>query len=80
MSIKTLKISYAVESVIQLSEDGASFLLKNYRQIRDGIMPRGGAPDGFLNAIDKITQNIEVVVTVSADAADLPEDLKKFVI
>ena len=32
-----------------------------------------------LNAIDKITSNIEVVVTVSADAADLPEDLKKFV-
>ena len=33
-----------------------------------------------LNAIDKITSNIEVVVTVSASAADLPEDLKKFVI
>ena len=33
-----------------------------------------------LNAIDKITSNIEVVVTVSANAADLPEDLKKFVI
>ncbi len=32
-----------------------------------------------LNAIDKITSNIEVVVTVSANAADLPEDLKKFV-
>ena len=30
--------------------------------------------------IDKITSNIEVVVTVSADAADLPENLKKFVI
>ena len=33
-----------------------------------------------LNAIDKITSNIEVVVTVSADAAGLPEELKKFVI
>ena len=33
-----------------------------------------------LKAIDKITPNIEVVVTVSADAADLPEDLKKFII
>lgn len=33
-----------------------------------------------LNAIDKITPNIEVVVTVSADAADLPEDLKKFIV
>ena len=33
-----------------------------------------------LHAIDKLTSNIEVVVTVSANAADLPEDLKKFVI
>ena len=33
-----------------------------------------------LKAIDKITPNIEVVVTVSADAADLPEELKKFII
>jgi len=54
MSIKTLKISYAVESVIQISEDGAALLLKNYRLIRDGIVPREAAPDGFLNAIDKL--------------------------
>ena len=54
MSIKTLKISYAVESVIQISEDGAAFLLKNYRQIRDGIVPREAAHDGYLNAIDKL--------------------------
>ena len=54
MSIKTLKISYAVESVIQISEDGAARLLKNYRQIRDGIVPREAAPYGFLNAIDKL--------------------------
>ena len=52
MSIKTLKISYAVESVIQIREDGAARLLKNYRQIRDGIVPREAAPYGFLNAID----------------------------
>lgn len=54
MSIKTLKISYAVESVIQISEDGAAFLLNNYRLIRDGIVPREAAPDGFPNAIDKL--------------------------
>ena len=54
MSIKTLKISYAVESVIQISEHAAALLLKNYRQIRDGIVPRGDAPDGYLNAIDKL--------------------------
>ena len=39
-----------------------------------------GSAVKVLNAIDKITSNIEVVVTVSADAADLPEELKKFVI
>ena len=33
-----------------------------------------------LAKIDKVTQNIEVVVTVSADAAALPEELKKYVI
>ena len=33
-----------------------------------------------LAAIDKITQNIEVVVTVSANVTDLPEELKKYVI
>ena len=54
MSIKTLKISYAVESVVQISEEGAAFLLKNYRKIRDGIVPRGAAPDGLVNAIDKL--------------------------
>ena len=54
MSIKTLKISYAVESVIQISEDGAAFLLKNYRQARDGIVPREDAAEGYLNAIDKL--------------------------
>ena len=54
MSIKTLKISYAVESVLQLSGDGAASLLKNYRRIRDGIVPREAAPEGFRNAIDKL--------------------------
>ena len=54
MSIKTMKISYAVESVIQISEDGAALLLKNYRSIRIGVVPREAAPSGFLNAIDKL--------------------------
>ena len=38
------------------------------------------AADKVLKAIDKITQNIEVVVTVSANAEELPENLKKYVI
>ena len=54
MSIKTMKISYAVESVIQISEDGAAFLLRQHRRIRDGIVPREDAHDGYLNAIDKL--------------------------
>ena len=33
-----------------------------------------------LKAIDKITENVEVVVTVSANVDELPEDLKKYVI
>lgn len=54
MSIKTIKISYAVESVIQISEDCAAFLLKKYRKICDGIVPREAAPEGYLNACDKL--------------------------
>ena len=54
MSIKTMKISYAVESVIQISEDGAAPMLRNYRLLRDGIVPREAAPEGYRNAIDKL--------------------------
>ena len=54
MSIKTLKISYAVESVVKIGEDSASNLLRNYRRIRDGIVLREDARDGYLNAIDKL--------------------------
>ena len=54
MNITTLKISYAVESVVQISEEGAALLLKNYRRIRDGIVPREDAPDGVQAAIDKL--------------------------
>lgn len=54
MSIKTLKISYAVESVIQISEDCAAALLRNYRSICDGIVPREAAPEGYRNAFDKL--------------------------
>ena len=43
-------------------------------------VPTTGEEAKVLEAIDKITPNIEVVVTVSADAAELPEDLKKYVI
>ena len=38
------------------------------------------AAEKVLKAIDKITSNIEVVVTVSANAEELPADLKKYVI
>ena len=54
MSIKTMKISYAVESVIQISEDGAAPMLRNYRMLCDGIVPREAVPEGYRNAIDKL--------------------------
>lgn len=54
MSITTLKISYAVESVVQISEEGAAFLLKDYRMIRDGLVPQEDAPEGFKSAIAKL--------------------------
>lgn len=50
----TLKISYAVESVVQISEEGAAFLLNNYRLIRDGVVPLDAAPEGVKSAISKL--------------------------
>ena len=38
------------------------------------------AAEKVLKAIYKITENVEVVVTVSANVDELPEDLKKYVI
>ena len=54
MSTKTLKISYAVESVIQISEEGAGFVLRNYKRIRDGLVPKEAAPEGLKSAIAKL--------------------------
>lgn len=54
MSITTLKISYAVESVVELSEEGAAFLLREYKLIRSGNVPEEAAPEGFKAAIDKL--------------------------
>ena len=74
MSIKTLKISYAVESVIQISEHAAASLLKNYRQIRDGIMPREDAPDGYPNAIYKLPADADddlIIRTIMGEITSL---------
>ena len=54
MSIKTLKISYAVESVIQISEEGAAFMLRQYKLVRDGLVPQEAATEGFKSAIAKL--------------------------
>ena len=54
MSITAIKISYAVESVVQISEEGAAYLLDNYRRIRDGMVPQEAAPEGFKSAIAKL--------------------------
>ena len=51
----TLKISYAVESVVQVSEESAAFMLRKYKLIRDGLVPQGRvAPEGFKSAIAKL--------------------------
>jgi hypothetical protein len=54
MSITTLKISYAVESVVRISEEGTAFLLKKYHQIRDGLVQQKDAPEGYKSAISKL--------------------------
>lgn len=66
-----------VAGVLAGNYDITELFLDGILRITDHDM---AAAAKVLNAIDKITSNIEVVVTVSADAADLPEDLKKFVI
>ena len=38
------------------------------------------AAEKVLKAIDKITENVEVVVTAPANVDEVPEDLKKYVI
>ena len=54
MSTKTLKISYDVESVVQISKEGAAFLLRNYNLIRAGLVTQEAAPEGFKSAIAKL--------------------------
>ena len=54
MNTKTLKISYTVESVVQISVEGAALLLRNYKLIRDGLAPHVTAPEGFKYAIAKL--------------------------
>lgn len=54
MSITTLKISYAVESIVKISEEGAAYLLKNYRMVRDGMWQPEDVAEGYRAAIDKL--------------------------
>ena len=54
MSIKTLKISYAVESVVQISGKSAASMLRKYKLLRDGLLPQETAPEGFKSAFPKL--------------------------
>lgn len=54
MGITTIKISYDVESVVRINEEGAAFLLENYHQIRDGMVHQKDAPEGYTSAIAKL--------------------------
>ena len=62
-----------VAGVLAGNYDITELFLDGILRITDHDM---AAAAKVLNAIDKITSNIEVVVTVSANAADLPEDLR----
>lgn len=55
MSITTLKISYAVESIVKIHEEGAAYLLNNYRMFRDGTWEQQeDVAEGYKAAIDKL--------------------------
>ena len=89
MNTKTLKMSYAVDSVVQISEEGAAYLLKNYRRILDGLVPQEAAPDGFKSAIAKLPNDASdeqiirtivgevtsVIITDEVPALYPPEDV-----
>ena len=64
-------------SKLMSAEDAVESQVKSGDKIAIGGL---ALADKVLKAIDKITSNIEVVVTVSANADELPADLKKYVI
>lgn len=64
MSITTLKISYSVESVVRINEEGAAYLLDAYHKVRDGLV---AAPEGFKSAISKLPNdatNEQIISTI----------------
>ena len=67
MSITTLKISYSVESVVRINEEGAAHLLDTYHKVRDGLVEQEAAPEGFKLAISKLPNdatNEQIIRTI----------------
>ena len=70
----TLKISYAVESVVQISEKGAALLLRKYKRIRDGLVPQEAAPEGYKSAIAKLPNDAtdeQIIRTIVGEVTSL---------
>ncbi len=70
----TLKISYAVESVVQISEEGAAILLRNYKLIRGGLVSQEDATEGVKSAIAKLPNDAtdeQILRTVVGEVTSL---------
>lgn len=83
MSTKTLKITYVVESVVQISEEGAASLLRNYRRFRDGREPLDAAPEGYQSAVVKLPNDAsdeQILRTVVGEVTSLiiTDEVPKF--
>jgi hypothetical protein len=53
--VAEIKLSYSVESVVTLAEEGELHLLDVFARVKSGEIPHDVAPPGFLAAIDKLT-------------------------
>lgn len=49
-----LKITYIVETVVDISEEAREFVLEDYAAIRYGAVPLSAAPDGYAAAVAKL--------------------------
>ena len=74
MSTKTLKITYYVESVVQISEEGAASLLRIYRRVREGREPLDDALEGYQSAVVKLPNDAsdeQILRTVVGEVTSL---------
>ena len=70
---KPVAISFAFPGPADYPNGIIGGFLPNFPSFRDGV-----ALGAFLEKVDKISEDIEVVFTISADAADLPASVTKY--